>query len=133
MTSYCPSCGAVLAESDIVVSLDSNLVHVGWSDATVRLTRQEAEVLFLLREAMPRHVSKTTLITKVWADVNMPDDPENSLAVVVCRLREKIAELNLKIETVYKRGFALTEGERNANRLLYGYGIRYSYTIRWPS
>jgi DNA-binding phage protein len=80
---------------------------------TFRITQAEARVLVELMENS--YVAKENLLAAM-APHGKPKI--NTLAVVVCRLRQKLAPHGVEIVTVYGQGFKINEGARDKVRRL---------------
>lgn len=106
MSAACPSCGAPVVPSAIVVDLDRNVIVLGWVDATIALPPLEAEFAHLLVRASPRVVRHDYIIERLWGAAE-PGDARNNVKVHVNRLRKKLGHLGVTIENVKERGYRL--------------------------
>ena len=105
----CSACGQdIPRDSRVVVDLEDNSLVV--DSQMVRLTNSEAELLYVLSNRIGRTVLRDTLMSAVYTI--SADAPETTkiLDVLICHIRKKIAKLNVRIETVWGRGYRLEYG-----------------------
>ncbi|MBY6243880.1 helix-turn-helix domain-containing protein [Methylosinus sp. Sm6] len=79
-----------------------------------RLTPQEADILSILAARAPNAISKTALYEAFTWDNDDPPDPK-IIDVLVCKLRAKLKDLHIEIETIW--GFGLRMGIASRDRL----------------
>jgi two-component system cell cycle response regulator CtrA len=79
-----------------------------------RLTQQETDVLSILVARAPNAISKTALYEAFTWDNDDPPDPK-IIDVLVCKLRAKLKDLHIEIETIW--GFGLRMGIASRDRL----------------
>ena len=87
--------------------LDLESAALVCGDSSVRLSAREFEVMRMLMSAGEKHVSKESLLTKVWGyDSNAV---ENHVEVYVGFLRKKLASIgsDIRIEAVRRLGYHL--------------------------
>lgn len=87
--------------------LDLDSVELICNDENVRLSAKEFDIMRMLMVSGKKHVSKETLLTKVWGyDSNAV---ENHVEVYVGFLRKKLISIgsNVRIEAVRKLGYHL--------------------------
>lgn len=102
--SCCPTCGQALATSGLLVDLAQNRVsHKG---QMASLVPSEAEILTVLLRAAPRPVNAELLANALWGAL-ADQRSSNVISVHVCRLRKKLAPLDIHIETHWGRGYSL--------------------------
>ncbi|MCB0878265.1 MAG: helix-turn-helix domain-containing protein [Thermoleophilia bacterium] len=89
------------------LSIDRVASEATWRAATVRLRRQEAELLALLAHAGERPVRRERLLDELWPDDDSVRD--NQLDVAVRRARRALDELpdGPRIDTVRGVGYRL--------------------------
>lgn len=95
-------------------TLDLESARLICGEKNVRLSSREFDVMRFLMQAKDNHVSKETLLTKVWGyDSNAV---ENHVEVYVGFLRKKLVSIgsNVKIEAVRRLGYHLEVVGNNA-------------------
>lgn len=102
--AQCPCCGAAVAPTAVLVSLENNSVTLGWAAASIKLQPLEAELLHILHHASPRVVGSDTIIAGLWGACE-PEDATNNLKQHVYHLRRKLQHLGVVIENVKERGY----------------------------
>lgn len=106
--SICPACHRELDPAGgIVVSLDTNTV--AFRGSVVRLAPRQAEVLFVIWQAMPSAARKEAIIAKVWSIDEPEGDTENNLHVHISKLRRRILPIGLKILTTGRKQYILSD------------------------
>jgi DNA-binding response OmpR family regulator len=100
----------ILHFSDIEINLASKTVVYKKSGEEIQLTPNEFNLLVYLMENQNRAISRDELLDKIWgfaADIEtrVADD-------TVKRLRKKLAQTDLIIDTVWGFGFRLKEKEK---------------------
>lgn len=106
MTCTCPTCGQNLPRDLIAIDRESGIV-VG-NGRFAHLTIQEFNVFITIYDGKGRVFSKEQLLSAVapaWGD----EQEIKIVDVFVCKLRKKIAGLGLAIETVWGRGYRLSQ------------------------
>jgi len=95
-------------------TLDLESARLICGEKNIRLSSREFDVMRFLMQAKDNHVSKETLLTKVWGyDSNAV---ENHVEVYVGFLRKKLLSIgsDIKIEAVRRLGYHLEVMESNA-------------------
>ena len=105
----CPSCGQSLPSNDFIVDLDHN--QAMRHGRTVKVTRQQTEILFTLNKAMPRVVSAEKLISAVYGAQERPIDEASVIRTQICRMRKTVARLGIDIRAELGRGYYLQLSE----------------------
>lgn len=104
----CPCCNSDLTNhTRPLVSLQTNKLLAGGE--IVQLTAREAEMLYIIAEAMPLMVPYERIIERIYGAVPT-DDASDTIKVYACRLRSKIASTGLKLRTIWGEGYALEYG-----------------------
>lgn len=106
----CPCCGQGVKASEFYVSLDTNRAS-RWG-RTVRLSPQEAEILWMIWSSYPGTTRRGKLIAGLVGALDMPDDPDNILYVKLHQLRWLIAKLGVSIETHNSHGYQIILHDR---------------------
>lgn len=96
----CPCCGQPLANRELSVSLDTNMVRVG--NQFAKLTPLCAEILFVILGERPRSTTKEQLLRQVFAS-RETETSATSLQVAISRMRKKIRPLGIGIENTKPR------------------------------
>lgn len=109
----CPCCGAALKPDAITVSLDTNAIAVGWCDTVIALSRQEAEILWLLAQASPRVVASSEFSARLWPSRD-GDFVCSNLKVRISILRPMIRPLGLQLENIVGHGYRLVRRRETA-------------------
>lgn len=114
----CPTCGAPLADDNLVVDLQNNVaIRYGQQ---VRLRPQEAELLFILHRRRPAVVSYDSIIMGIWS-TEEPEKARHSLKVMLSHIRRKVAPICVDIRTSWGEGLYLATDEvRFRPKLLQG-------------
>jgi len=100
-----------LSYSDIEINLASKIVvNKSKNNEEIQLTPNEFNLLVYLMENQNRAVSRDELLDKIWGfsvdiETRVADD-------TVKRLRKKLSETNLIVDTVWGFGFRLREKEK---------------------
>lgn len=97
----CPCCGQPLANRELSVSLDTNMVRVG--NQCVKLTPMCAEILFVILGERPRSTTKEQLLRQVFGSQPKTEASAISLQVAISRMRKKIRPLGIGIENTKPR------------------------------
>jgi len=87
------------------LELDRMTRSVRIGDAEITLSTRECELLACLIEEQGRVVSRATLRERVWQRTE--DRGTNLVEVYLSRLREKLGEHAVVIETVWRAGYRL--------------------------
>jgi two-component system cell cycle response regulator CtrA len=106
MTCPCPTCGQDLPSDLIAIDRDAGIV-VG-NGRFAHLTVQEFNVFITIYDGKGRVFSKEQLLHAVapaWGD----EQEIKIVDVFVCKLRKKLAGLGISIETVWGRGYRLSQ------------------------
>jgi DNA-binding response OmpR family regulator len=103
--SKCPCCGGDLSGADRpYISLETNTLMAGGE--VINLPPTEAELVYVLVNAMPMPADVERIIAKLWG-ANPIDDPINTLHVYIYKLRKKLKIAGLSIRNVWGVGYAL--------------------------
>lgn len=105
MTNLCPTCGNVVPDRELIVSLEANTVICNGRSA--KLTSQQAEILHILANAAPRVVTIDAIIAGIYGS---SVEPETSVVLIrthICKIRRKIAPLGLTIKNTHAIGYTL--------------------------
>jgi DNA-binding response OmpR family regulator len=98
VTANCPTCKQPVPSLGLYV--DAGRGVVVRNDEAATLTRKEFEIFDLLRRRAPRVVEYNDIYGALYDDlgddVPMPDG--KCIAVLVCKLRDKLAPLGLKVK-----------------------------------
>lgn len=86
------------------MSLETN--QVSYKGRAICLGERRAEILYVLREAMPNYVPSGTMLEKIWG-VREKETTIIALRTSINNLRRLIAPLGLAIETRWKLGYRL--------------------------
>lgn len=104
----CPLCHQPIEPLAILVSLDRNLLSVGWSDELIKLTPAEAEIMYVLWKKMPGSATRAFITQQLWG-VNECGDPDGVIRALVSRIRRRIAKLGLTIQAIEGSAYILME------------------------
>ena len=111
----CPCCGTIV-ETDMLVDLCTNTVALG--DATLEMSPQEAEFLYVLREVWPNTIGYEVMADRVWGmlDDRTSQDRRQHLAVLASKVRSKLKEfIGVDIDASRGRGFRLVIQQGRTN------------------
>lgn len=100
----CPCCGQAVKSAGIIVSLDSN--SLSFNGEVVLLSPALAEIAFVLAARAPLPVWRSYIVERVWGAAEKEPTAKN-LDVHICKLRQRIAVVGLRIVTVERRGYRL--------------------------
>lgn len=95
----------IISHQGLIFNLDSGVVSV--NESSLKLTKNEAQILALLLKNRGRTVSRERIMRSLWKDASFIDD--NTLTVNITRLRKKLRELGLEnvIETKKNQGYMI--------------------------
>ena len=95
----------IIAHEGLIFNLASGVVSV--NENTMKLTKNEAQILALLLKNRGRAVSRERIMRSLWKDASFIDD--NTLTVNITRLRKKLRDLGLEnvIETKKNQGYMI--------------------------
>lgn len=95
----------IISHQGLIFNLDSGVVSV--NESSLKLTKNEAQILALLLKNRGRPVSRERIMRSLWKDASFIDD--NTLTVNITRLRKKLRELGLEnvIETKKNQGYMI--------------------------
>lgn len=102
----CPTCGGPLPHDDqLRIDPEGGFLLRGGS--LVRLKPVEFTLFEQLWRARPRHVEREQLHEGIiWRRFGAKREPQLKLIdVLVCKMRPRLKEVGIKIETVWGRGF----------------------------
>ena len=89
------------------ITLDILKSQIKYNDKEIELTKTEIKTLYFLLKNTDRIIPRTEIIDYLWDNEVYADD--NSLSVVITRLREKLKEIGVEnlIETKRGQGYKL--------------------------
>ena len=89
------------------ITLDILKSQIKYNDKEIELTKTEIKTLYYLLKNTDRIISRTEIIDYLWDNEVYADD--NSLSVVITRLREKLKKIGVEhlIETKRGQGYKL--------------------------
>ena len=89
------------------ITLDILKSQIKYNDKEIELTKTEIKTLYYLLKNTDRIIARTEIIDYLWDNEVYADD--NSLSVVITRLREKLKEIGVEhlIETKRGQGYKL--------------------------
>ncbi len=93
------------------LEVDSLAWSVTVGGEPVSLTKTELRILELLLQRAPAVVSRSSIAIHAWQD-EADAVGSNTIDVHIARLRAKLSEANLRIETVRGTGYRLLEADR---------------------
>lgn len=102
--NVCPCCGSGI---DAPVAVDLNTNTLSTRGETVRLTAREAEIMSILAKAYPAAATYQKIFAGLYGAGGGPDDPLNSLSVMLVRLRRLLAPLGISILTQHGKSLRL--------------------------
>lgn len=105
MKNFCPTCGNPILPIEFKVCLDSN--HVISRGEAIKLTAQQAELLYLLAEARPKVVPHAKLIAALYGGASGPDGERSVVACQISKMRRVIEPLGARIECKFGQGYFL--------------------------
>ncbi len=104
MTCTCPTCGQPLPPAQLVLDKESRVLAS--EHHQIRLEGQQLKLLIALVRGAPRVVAHDQIIMTIWDD-DEPEHPENTIKVLVHRLRPKLKPFGLAIRNTSGLGYAL--------------------------
>lgn len=95
----------IIAHEGLIFNRSSGVVSV--NENTMKLTKNEAQILALLLKNRGQPVSRERIMRSLWKDASFIDD--NTLTVNITRLRKKLRDLGLEnvIETKKNQGYMI--------------------------
>jgi two-component system cell cycle response regulator CtrA len=103
---HCPTCGSPLPTDLLAIDREAGIIVSGGSFAY--LTKQEFEIFITLYDARGRVLSKEALLAAIAPDID--EEPEIKIVdVFVCKIRKKLNGLGLSLETVWGRGYRMSQ------------------------
>lgn len=105
-TCPCPTCGQALPAHIVAIDREAGIV-VG-NGRFAHLTVQEFNIFITIYDGRGRVFSKEQLL-RVVAPVWGEEQEIKIVDVFVCKLRKKLQGLGLSIETVWGRGYRLSQ------------------------
>ncbi len=89
------------------ITLDILKSQIKYNDKEIELTKTEIKTLYYLLKNTDRIIARTEIIDYLWDNEVYADD--NSLSVVITRLREKLKKIGVEhlIETKRGQGYKL--------------------------
>lgn len=100
----CPTCGNKIEGISFYIDMEQSIAII--NDKAYRLSKREAELLFILRQQHPRFIPVQTLVTRVFGAHNQ-SAVESNLRVIVLRLRKVLAKTNWRVTNQHDHGYAL--------------------------
>lgn len=100
----CPVCGGPLPDSDLRLVPGENIAVRGGQ--AIRLTRREFQILDRLNQSPFRTVPKGEIMDALYGLEGAEPD-WSIIAVLICRMRRRIAVIGLEIENVWNEGYVL--------------------------
>lgn len=105
----CPVCGGQLPDAPITVLPERGMVVANGQFAT--LTGSEIAVLEILCRKYPNVVSKAAMMDHLYGDTT--EEPEIKIVdVFVCKVRKKVSQIGVVIETSWGNGYSLRADAR---------------------
>lgn len=106
MTACCPTCGQPVAEADtlLVSPTGASVTRLG---AGAVLTMSETTILAMMRKKYPAHAVRESIILDLYGLRDEPENAENTVRVLIHRLRHKLAPLGVDIENSHGFGYRL--------------------------
>lgn len=110
----CPSCGAPLSPSRIIVDLASNTI-VG-PGGSLRLSRTETELVYALHQHKHGPLEHEAIISALWGR-SKPRNPDIAVRKLVHNVhygrrdRPPLSSIGLDIKNIWGRGYRLVEIE----------------------
>jgi len=105
-TPVCPCCGG--AVDPLAVLIDSENGWISFAGQSARLSRTHFDVVLVLLKSYPNVTTRENLYDSVYGMRPDCDWPEiKTLDVLIHKVRQLIAPVGLKIETVWGRGWRL--------------------------
>lgn len=108
LTVCCPTCGQPVADSRVMVCLDTNRISYG--EDIVQLSATEAEIARVLSDAYPKTIPMTKLISGVYG-IGASETAANTIHVKLTHLRRKLRAIGIGIGNVQRTGYRLEIGE----------------------
>lgn len=100
----CPTCGQILPAELFAIDWEAGIIVCGGRFA--QLTRQELAIFSALYGAKGGVRTKEQLLNAITSFVD--DAPEIKIVdVFVCKIRKKVADLGVSIETIWGSGYRL--------------------------
>lgn len=104
----CPLCGQAASLDGVKIVADRRLLVV--DGATIEFTPKEFAVVERLHKTFGRAVDKDSLIMAMYPDAD--SEPEwESLAIVIMKVRRKIAGTRVRIVSIFKSGVLMELGK----------------------
>lgn len=105
MSTKCPCCDSQV-DKPLLVDIETNILAVG--DKRSRLVHRELEVMRVLTRALPGTARFAQVIAALWPPpLDEPEDAENSVHVVISKLRRTLSGSPFRIRTVHGVGYRL--------------------------
>lgn len=106
MSCACPTCGQNLPVDLMAIDYDAGIVVANGRFA--HLTVQEFRIFEALHGSKGRIQTKEALLRAITPLID--DEPEIKIVdVLVCKIRKKLEGLNVKIETMWGRGYRMSQ------------------------
>ena len=116
ISQTCPCCGAPI-EPDRVI-LDEATQSLAMSGSIIVFSKQEFVILETLIQSRPRVVSRDAIYDALYGLLPDCDGPELKIIDThICKIRKKIAAVDLVIETRWGIGYALVVPPKAADAL----------------
>lgn len=106
MNCTCPTCGQGLPADLMAIDYDAGIIVANGRFA--HLTVQEFRIFEALYDAKGRIQTKENLLRAITPLID--DEPEIKIVdVLVCKVRKKLQGLSVNIETMWGRGYRLSQ------------------------
>lgn len=119
----CPCCGQQVPDAELLLC-DNTTSTITNGAVTIRLTVQQYKLAQYLIRRYPMTVKKDDLYDAVFADHGGGGPDLKIVDVVVCKIRPKMAQLGLIIETAWGVGYRLIEADPSMAGAIKEEGLR---------
>ena len=99
----CQSCGRPFEKTKDKFGIALTFTTLSYKGNQIRLTLRESKIMEGLLKAMPNEVAKEHLFLSVW-NVNTE---AKIMEVYICKIRKKLKNLGVRIETIWGVGYKL--------------------------
>lgn len=100
----CPTCGQKVSKDKLLIDLAGNTVTYG--DRTVKLSPQQAEMLYVLNETAPRMCTNEFMQARIYGEEDGPPTYE-WINVQIFHLRRKLRNFPVIVNNHWGRGYML--------------------------
>jgi DNA-binding response OmpR family regulator len=102
----CPTCGATLPKDGVVLDRESQIIIADGKFA--QLPKAEFDLFSVLWDAGGRLVTKEALMDHLYDLFAEGEEPHIKIIdVFVCKLRKRVKDLPINVETVWGRGYRI--------------------------